>query len=993
MNGNFLKYNLLLFFGLWIALGTTNPIFGQSTDPREPEFLNYTNSHWVDSLLSKMTLDEKIGQMIFARAHSDLGEEHKQHLIGLIEKHKIGGVVFFQGDPETQIELMNEYQALSDIPLMGAIDAEWGLGMRLDHTLSFPYQMTLGAIQDDALIYEMGREIARQIKRTGLHYNFAPDADINNNPDNPVINARSFGENKRQVAAKAMAYMKGMQSENLLTSAKHFPGHGDTNVDSHFDLPLINHSRQRLDSVELYPFQQLIDQGVSSVMIGHLNIPALDSTGVPSTLSKEIITNLLKKEMNFRGLVVTDAMEMKGVIKNYATGVADGMTALAGTDIIELSADTEKAILEIKKAVQLGKISLQELDWKVRKILAAKQWVGLAEYHPTPTANVLEELNTPKAQLLNRKLIEASLTLLKNDWDLLPLKNLDTLKIASVSIGADEKTQFQKTLELHTEIASYQIDEKADQQVTDSLEKALKEHNLVVLGFHDDARIPRNQINYSPAVLNFLEKVNHKNTIVSFFKNPYALAKLPQLNTAKAVVMAYQDNKPTEDLTGQLIFGGIGANGRLPVSINADYKFGDGLDTKGGLRLKYTLPEEVGISSAFLNKRVDSLVQEALDNKATPGAQVLLAKDGKVILHKAYGVHRYSDTVKVKKNDLYDLASVTKISSALPALMQLSDEGKFDVNGYLGDYLPYFKNSDKDKIPFRDILTHQAGFQPYIVYWQHTLRKNGSYKWNTFKADSSKRYPVKIDNNLWLHRNYKRKIYKAIKKSPVSPEKKYKYSGLIFLLMPEIVEQVSDTAYLAYLDENLYAKLGTNHLTYNPNLKFPIQQIVPTEDDYLFRHRPVQGTVHDEAAAMMGGISANAGLFSNANDMAKFMQMYLNGGSYGGERFIAENTVKEFTKTQFPKNDNHRGIGFDKPLFGERNENWNTALDASPESFGHTGFTGTMVWADPENNTLFIFLSNRVTPTRKNARIYQTNTRTKIQQVIYDALKEENQSH
>ncbi len=988
MNIFFSKKQILVIITTLLFVFSWSGIRAQNTSSGEPEFLQYTHSQWVDSLLEKMSLEEKIGQLLFARAHSNLGEDHIRHVENLIKNHKIGGLVFFQGDPKTQLELMNTYQALSEVPLLGAIDGEWGLGMRLKGTISFPFQMALGAVQDQDLIHAMGKEIARQIKRTGLDFNFAPDSDINNNPNNPVINARSFGENKKEVATRAIAYMKGMQEGGILTTAKHFPGHGDTDVDSHLSLPLLNFSKKRLDTLELYPFKQLIKAGISGIMVGHLNIPALDSSGTPSTLSKPIITSLLKEELGFKGLVVTDAMEMRGVTKGHPAGVADRAAVLAGNDILELSEDTEMAIHEIKKAVEEGALPMEELDAKVRKILAAKQWVGLNHYRPQDSNGILKDLNTPEARLLNRKLVEASLTLIQNKNKILPVKHLDTLKIASISIGVEQKTRFQKSLARYTQVDAYQLPKDASATQTDSIKQVLKGYNLIILGVHDDSRLPQNKIDFSDPIRDFLQTLNPKNLIVSYFKNPYSLDKLPELQKAEGIVVAYQDSDLTEDLSGQLIFGGIGAKGRLPVTINSDFKSGDGLDSEGGIRLKYTLPEEVGINSGFLFRKVDSLVNQALDVKATPGAQVLLAKDGKVILNKAYGLHKYSDTIQVKKEDLYDMASVTKVSSALPALMQLADAGKFDVDKYLGDYMPYFKNSNKDHIPFRDILTHQAGFKPYIVYWQNTLRKNGSYKWNTFKPDSSKRYPIKITNNLWLHRNYKKKIYKAIKKSPVSATKKYKYSGLIFILLPEMVERISGVPYQTYIREHFYDKLGANHMTYNPEHKFPLKQIVPTEDDYVFRHLPVHGTVHDEAAAVMGGVSANAGIFSNANDMAKLMQMYLNNGEYGGERFIDAATVKEWTKTQFPENDNHRGIGFDKPMLGERDENWNTAIDASPKSFGHTGFTGTMVWADPENNTLFIFLSNRVNPTRNNGRIYQLNTRTNIQEVIYESLKE-----
>ena len=960
----------------------------QKVPVQKPGFLEYTHSKWVDSIMNTLDLDEKIGQLLMVRAYSNKGEEHKQDILDLIKKHKIGGVVFFQGNPEKQVQLMNEFQHASEIPLLGAIDAEWGLGMRLDSTVSYPFQMALGAIQDNKLIYEMGQEIARQIKRSGLHINFAPVADINNNPDNPVINARSFGEDKKNVTAKAIAYMKGMEDNGLLTTAKHFPGHGDTNVDSHHDLPLLKHSRTRMDTLEIHPFKELIKAGISGVMVAHLNIPALDTSGKPATLSRKIATSLLQDELGFKGLVITDAMGMKGVTRGNAPGIVDRDALMAGNDILELSEDVEKAVSEIRKAVQKGMIRAEDIDAKVRKVLAAKQWAKLSGYQPPESENILQDLNTPHARLLNRKLVEASLTVLKNDNNILPVSGLEKLKIASVSVGASEETVFQKTLALYTKVDHFRLPRDASSAVIEKLTKQLNDYNLIITGIHDQGRLPKNQLGLSEPVLAFLNEINRKNSIITSFKNPYVLDKIKGIERAAGLIVAYQDSKLTEELSAQLIFGAIGAGGKLSVRIGDKFPVGSGLDTRGGIRFKYTLPEEAGMDSEFLYGKVDSLMQEAMDNKAIPGGQVFIAKDGKVVLYKAYGFQDYSDTVAVRKTDLYDLASVTKISSSLPALMQFYDRGKFDVDKTLGDYLPYFRNSDKGDLSFREILAHQAGLTPWIAYWKNTLRKNGSYKWSTIKKDSSSRFPTRISDHMWLHRNYRKKIYKAIKKSPLTGKKEYLYSGLVFYLMPEMVKNMSKTPFLTYLDRELYQKLGATTLTYNPLSKFPEERIVPTEHDYEFRHLPIHGTVHDEGAAMMGGISSNAGLFANANDLAKLMQMYLNMGTYGGDRYIEESTLREFTRAQFPENNNHRGLGFDKPYLESKGADGNTAVDATESSFGHTGFTGTMVWMDPEKGILYVFLSNRVLPTRENTKLYKLNTRTNIQQVIYDALKE-----
>ncbi|MDT0675407.1 glycoside hydrolase family 3 N-terminal domain-containing protein [Autumnicola musiva] len=959
----------------------------QDTTSVQPEFLQYQNSKWVDSIMESLTPNERIAQLIMVAAYSNRGREHKQEILELIKEQKIGGLIFFQGDPKTQVELMNDYQQAAQVPLLGAIDAEWGLGMRLDNTLSFPYQMALGAIQDDKLIYEMGQEVARQIKRTGLHLNFAPVVDVNNNPNNPVINYRSFGEDKFNVTEKGIAYMKGMQDAGLLTTAKHFPGHGDTDTDSHYALPQINHPFERLDSLEMYPFKKLIEEGIGGVMVAHLNIPALDSTGVPSTLSKEIITGILKERLGFEGLIVTDAMNMKGVTKGNEPGVVDKMAVLAGNDLLEFTEDVPKAIAEVRKAIAQGIISQAEIDKRCRKILAVKQWVGLDDYKPLPVKNIMKQLNTPKALTLQRKLVEASLTVLKNEGNLLPLKRLDTLKVASVSIGAKNTTEFQEALRLYKKVRHFQLRRDAKTSEINKIKEELENYNLTVVGIHDDSKYPRNTMKLSEEVRDFIGELSaENNTIISFFKNPYALNKIDNIEQAPVLIETYQDSEITEELAAQLIFGGIDANGKLPVRVGEKFKAGHGINVNGGIRFKYTTPEDAGMDSKILLGQVDSLMNEAINAKAIPGGQIFVARDGKVVLYKAYGLHRYSDTVKVERTDLYDLASVTKISSALPALMQLYDEEQFSLEAGIDDYLPYFRNSNKAEIPFRQILTHQARFKPWIPYWKNTLRKNGSYKWNTFKKDSSARFPVKVADDMWLHRNYKKKIFKAIRKSPLEEEAKYKYSGLAFYLLPSIVEEITGEDFRKFIDENFYDRLGATTLTYKPSEKFPVERIVPTESDFLFRHVSIHGSVHDEGAIMMGGISANAGLFANANDLAKLMQMYLNRGVYGGERFIEASTLNEFSRTQFPDNDNRRAIGFDKPSLEYKGEDSNTAKDASKDSFGHTGFTGIYAWVDPQENLLYLFLSNRVLPTRENTRLYALNTRTKIQQALYEAI-------
>lgn len=953
-----------------------------------PPFLQYTHSHWVDSVMQTLTPEERISQLIVAAAYSNRGPGHREEIFRMIREYKIGGLIFFQGGPGRQVALINDFQEASKVPLVIAMDAEWGLGMRLDSAISYPYQMTLGAVQDDELIYQMGLSVGRQLRRVGAHVNFAPVVDVNSNAANPVINYRSFGEDKYNVLAKGIAYMRGLQDAKVLATAKHFPGHGDTDTDSHFALPTIRHQRSRLDSLELFPFRELVRAGIGGVMVAHLNVPALDPSGLPSTLSSPIITDLLRHEMGFKGLIITDAMNMRGVIDSRPSGVADKDAIVAGNDVLEFTEDVPRAIAEIRRAVREGRISQDQIDAKCRRMLALKQWAGLDKPVRIPLENIGKDINGPQDRLLRRRLIAGALTVLRNENELIPIQSLDSLRMASVSFGADSVTAFQRTLSLYGDVRHFHLTGTPDRLQVDSIRNLLTAYDVVFAAVHDNSVRPLNRLDFSHELKGFIAELCRKpNVILTLFKNAYVAAHMDAVESADGLIIAYQDDDEAESLAAQLIFGGVGARGRLPVSIGEKFSEGEGLDVEGGFRFAYTLPEEVGMDSETLINGVDSLVAQALEAKAMPGCQVLIARDRKVILHKAYGLHTYSDTVQVKLTDLYDLASLTKISTSMAALMKLYDEGDFKLDATLADYLPRFRRSNKADIPMYDILTHQGRLIPFIPFYQRTYRKNGSYKWATIKRDSSRRFPFELTKGLYLHRKYSDKMVKGIRKSPLREKKEYVYSDFFFMLAPRVVESMIDQSFEAYVHENFYRPLGGTTISFNPHRKFDRSRIVPTENDFLFRREPVHGRVHDENAAMMNGVSGHAGLFANANDLAKLMQMYLDMGTYGGKRYIREETLREFSRTQFPESGNHRALGFDKPYLVYRGVRSNTAEGAGPNTFGHTGFTGTFAWMDPDNGLLYIFLSNRVNPTRANTRLYQLNTRTQIQQVMYDALK------
>ncbi len=956
----------------------------------DPPFLKYMNHPWVDSVMKTLTIDQQIAQCIWIAGYSNSDISHEVEVTDIIRKYGVGGIVFFQGTASKQSELINFYQKISKVPLIMALDAEWGAGMRLQNVSRFPYQMTLGAIKNDSLIYQFGKAVADQFKRMGMQVNFAPVLDINVNAQNPVINYRSFGENREKVTEKGMMYVNGLQANGILATGKHFPGHGDTNVDSHLDLPLITHNRARLDSIELYPFRKLIADGIGSIMVAHLNLPSLDTTtGLPSTLSHVIITGLLKNDLGFKGLIVTDAMNMKGVTKFFKPGEADAKALEAGNDVAEFVTDVEATIRETKNYILQKKLTAEDISYKCRKVLALKYWSGLNKPSVINDVNIDDDLSPAKSKALIRDLYANALTLLSNNNNIIPIKDFSNIRIASLSINRNYISSFQERIASYFPADQYFID-PADSVASKTLLNKLSGYDLVIGGVFDLDQRPNMGFGIKPELNSFLEKLIQNNkTIITWFGNPYGIDKVPALLKADGLLLAYQENDFTEDVSAQIIFGGLGAKGTLPVTINSKWTSDFGIITPGGLRLQYGIPENAGLSSKILNTRIDSIVNVGLKAKAYPGCVVMAARKGVVVFEKAYGYQTYDDRIAVKDDDLYDLASITKISSTLPGLMLLNTEGKFDPDKTLGFYLPDFKNTNKGNIGMRDFLTHQAGLTPFIQFWKETIKKNGEFKPRTFSFCPSKKYPYEVAQGLYMFKNYRKKMFNEIKKSKLG-EKKYVYSDLTFIIAPEIINRLTGQKWYEFVTDSIYKKIGAMEMGFNPYKKFPMDRIVPTEYDSLFRKQLLHGTVHDEAAAMQGGISGHAGLFSDANDLMKLMELYRRMGDYGGKQIIGRNVMEEYTRVQFPGNNNRRGLGFDKPLLNNsqltENESYPTK-SASPESFGHSGYTGTFVWVDPVSEVSYVFLCNRVNPTRRSEQLYNLNIRSGILKAIYDSIK------
>lgn len=933
---------------------------------------------WVDSVYQHMTLEQKIGQLFMVAAYSNKNEAHAQSLDKLIEEQHIGGLIFFQGGPVRQARLTNRFQAKSKVPLFIGIDAEWGLSMRLDSTYRYPWNMTMGAVSDVKLIEELGKQMAQQSKRLGIHFNFSPVLDINTNPKNPIIGNRSFGEDKENVTEKASALMKGLQANGVFATGKHFPGHGDTDKDSHYLLPTVNFDERRIQDIELYPYKKLIKRGMASVMVAHLNVPALEKrSNYPSSISYNIVTNILKKELDFEGLIFTDALNMKGASNFKSPGDIDLEAFMAGNDILLFPENVPLAIKKIKEAMDSGKLTQKRLDESVKKILAFKHKAGLHQYKPIDELHLYRDLNAPEFDALNLKLFEEAQTLLQNKQNLLPLKELDKQKIAYVKLGDDEHVTFLESLQEYAEVV-----EVSDSNLVD-LNEQLKQYSTVIIGYHKADGAWKNH-DFKEKELVWLYEIARNNKVVfTVFAKPYSLLPLTTFENIDGVLLSYQNHLLAHKAAAQAIFGANDIKGKLPVSVGDFFSFGHGLQTKHINRLGFAFPENVGMSSLILS-RIDHLANDAINKKMTPGMQILVARKGKVIYHKAFGYHTYEPQMPVHLNTIYDVASLTKISATLPAVMQLYDLDKLHMNTKLGEMLPVLKGTDKEKINFKEFLSHYARLQAWLPFYKETLDANKKPSERYYRKNYSPEFSLQVSENLYLRTDYADTIIQKIAESKLLPKKEYKYSDFTFILLKKYIEQTTGMGLDDYVQQHFYRSLGAYQTTYNPLQKFDMSRIAPTEIDTYFRYQTLQGYAHDMAAAMEGGVGGHAGVFSTALDMAKIMQLYLQKGEYGGKRYFSKKTFEDFNTCYFCPEGNRRGIGFDKPQLGTAGP---TCGCASMTSFGHTGFTGTMAWADPEQEIVYIFLSNRTFPDGNAPNALSKNSvRENIQQAIYDAI-------
>jgi len=938
-------------------------------------------------------LKEKIGQLFIHTVPLHDTEANRKNIRNAIKEYKIGGILFSDGQVANQMKLTNYAQELADIPLMITFDGEWGLNMRLKEIPAFPRNRVMGCIQDNELLYEYGKEVARQFREIGVHVNFAPVADVDNNPLNPVINTRSFGGDVRNVAEKVLAYSRGLEDGGVLSVSKHFPGHGDTNVDSHKALPILKFTRERLDSIEMYPFRKAIEAGLGGVMVGHLEIPALSKK--PASLSPEIL-DILQEEFEFKGLAFTDALEMKGVSNNLNVCA---QALMAGNDMLLPPRNLKREMDGVLLAVKEGKLTEEYLTEKCRKVLTFKYALGLYETQFFQLSGIEKRLMRPATMDLLNRIERAAVTVVGNEGGILPM-DVDLKNTAILNIGKSTEGKV-----FHQQLSKYmKVDRiQAHPDSIATLGKRLAKYDRVIVAIHTEKYAA-----YQAMLATLSSKLPLAYVYFTPLKQLYK--KGNAWKKAASVILGHSGSKNVQQFVAEVMMGREKATGRISVEVK-DYRMpGEGVDLEV---TKVYRPEDYGMDSSVLSK-IDQIAMEGITKKAYPGCQVLILKDGIPVYDKCFGTFTYGDSKKVEPDDLYDIASLTKTTATLLAIMKLYDEGRFGLTDPISNYVPALKGSKKGRITIEDLLMHQSGLPGSWPFYReaiddssyvgsffkaridgtHHLRVDNrlyvtdafNYKKEYLSSSRSEEYPLQLAENMYLSPAFPDRMLKMIASDDVPlRDRRYRYSCLNFMLLKEMVEYISGVPMDEYLEKVFYAPMGMKHTLYHPLRRYEESQIVPTiQKDYLRNRKELRGYVHDEIAAFMGGVSGNAGLFSNARDVAKVYQMLVDGGQYGGKRYLSLETCQLFMNKK--SRISRRTLGFDKP---DPVPGKGPCADETPkEVVGHTGFTGTCAWADPKNGLVFVFISNRVYPRPFDHKALMTlKIRPRIQQLMYQALK------
>jgi len=988
--------------------------------------------HWADSVFNSLTPDQRIAQLMVVRT-STVGKDgggvfFDAQTDSLVKLYNIGAVCLFQGTSAQQAALLNRIQGMAQTPIMVTVDGEWGLGMRFKDVQNFPYQLTIGAVKDAEISYKVGKAIAEQCKRVGIHVNYAPVVDINNNPNNPVIGIRSFGEDKYKVGLFGSRIMQGMQDNGVMACAKHFPGHGDVDVDSHLDLPIINKTMDQLNNLELYPFREVFNNGIGSVMVAHLSIPAIDSTpNKPTSISYNNITTLMRNEMGYKGLTFTDALEMQGVKKYYPDGEASVQSVIAGNDMLCLPGSVPISITKIKQAITDGRITWEGVNEKCKRVLLAKYDYVVGKTAAIDTTNLTKDLNKEIAPL--RKLVaENALTVLALEDGFFPLPYVEKPKasqikqastkskkgknakqekaepalsnIMYVAIGSDGKDEVGKTLKAKygaevfalpysDSVMWNNIEMGMAQEAQKKTDDADKDKNQrLIIGLHGINRNPKNNFGIPDRAINLIKAAEkrHPNTMVMIFGNCYSVKNFCE---SKNLVVCYEDDSVFHTAAADWLVGKYSAKGTLPVTVCGNFKYGSGLVSRN--ELQRANPVTVGLKGAgYMAWQIDSIANDAIKQGATPGCVVTVLKEGKLAFQKAYGYQNYDSIIPITTNTIYDLASVTKISATNVAVMKLWEEGKLDLKQKISFYLPWLKGSNKEKLTVENLLLHQAGMVSFIPFYREITGKDGKPNEAYFASYKTSAYDVPVADALFMKDAWVDTMYSRIKTSAVvTNDLKYVYSDNDFILMGDIVAAISGMPLDQYVKKTFYNPLGMVTTGFKPFEHFANSEVAPSENEKQFRRQLLHGYVHDPGAAMFGNVAGHAGLFSNGYDLAILYQMLLNGGTFGGKQYLKKETIDWFTSYHTPIS--RRGMGYDKP---EKNNDvlepakTYPCVSASPLTFGHTGYTGTCVWVDPKYNLVYIFLSNRVTPDGgENLKLSKLNVRSNIQEAIYNAMK------
>ncbi len=958
---------LLLYLGYFGTLFSQNhPLLLSDETERKAQVA------WVDSVYNSLSLDQKIGQLFIVDVFSNKDQAHFDYIKSLVKNEHIGGLIFSKGGPVRQANLTNEYQSVAKVPLLISMDAEWGLAMRLDSTYAFPWNMTLGAIQDDTLVEETGYLMGKHAKRLGVHMNFAPVVDINTNPINPIIGNRSFGENKENVARKSVAIMKGMHRSGTLTNAKHFPGHGDTDQDSHKTLPSISFSEDRIRSTELYPFEATFKEGVTSVMVAHLNVPSLEAKDkLPTSLSYRVVTELLQEELGFEGLIFTDALNMKGVSDYDKVGEVDLKAFLAGNDVMLISESVPKAKKVFINAYENGQLTDQRLEKSVKKILLAKYKAGLHFPPIVGLGQLTQDLLDSENENLERRLFEASTTIIKNDLGVLPLTKTSQ-RVGYLSLGKENGAYFLEMANNFHPIVH--IDQN-------SIESKLDAIDHLIIGYHQSDATPWKSYKMSENDVELIDRLAKiKSTTLVNFTSPYALLDVKSFLPITSIVQVYQNKKVAQEVAAQVIFGALGTSGKLPVSITSIFPEGTGFRLKPSGRLGYDSPKNVGFNEEKL-KKVDELIKRVVNEKMAPGGQVIIARKGRIVYNNSFGSLRDDGKQPVTDKTIYDLASLTKILGTLPLVMMLEEQNSFSLDSDLQFLFPDKNLGNKANLSIKELLSHYARLKAWIPFYLETLENKEVY----YRSEKLDEFSLRITDSLYLTSSYKDSIFQKVIDSELLLKKEYKYSDLPYYFLKEYIEKELNSNIPQLINDYFYKPMGIQRLTYYPLEKFLPTEIAPSEIDLAWRNQEILGEVHDQGAAMLGGVGGHAGLFGNAKSVAQMMQLFLNYGTYGGINYLQPTTIQRFNTCYFCEDKVRRGLGFDKP---QLEKDGPTCGCVSLESFGHSGFTGTYTWADPQEEIIYVFLSNRTYPSATNRKLIKENIRTEIQQTIYDAIED-----